>query len=72
MEYTYTHNGRRSAGLIAQEVEQILPQAVTETELPLQVADGEKYKVLQYDQLFSVLVEAIKELADRVEKLENK
>lgn len=70
VEFTYTPDGRRSAGLIAQDVEKVLPQAVTETELPLKVPDGEKYKVLQYDQIFSLLVEAVKELAQRVERLE--
>lgn len=69
VEFTYT-DGRRSAGLIAQDVEKVLPQAVTETELPLKAPDGNKYKVLQYDQIFSLLVEAVKELAQRVDRLE--
>jgi hypothetical protein len=70
--FTYTADGKESAGLIAQDVEKVLPSAVTEKELPLKIADGEKYKVLQYDQTIGLLVEAIKELSDKIEKLEEK
>ncbi len=68
--FTYTADGKESAGLIAQDVEKVLPSAVTEKELPLKIADGEKYKVLQYDQTIGLLVEAIKELSSKIEKLE--
>ena len=70
--FTYTTDGKKSAGLIAQDVEKVLPSAVTEKELPLKQADGKEYKVLQYDQTIGLLVEAIKELTAKVEKLENK
>jgi hypothetical protein len=70
--FTYKVDGRKSAGLIAQDVEKVLPTAVSEKELPLKRDDGEKYKVLQYDQTIGLLVEAIKELSDKIEKLENK
>jgi len=66
--FTYTADGKKSAGLIAQDVEKVLPSAVSEKELPLKIDDGEKYKVLQYDQTIGLLVEAIKELKDIVEK----
>ena len=72
MTFTYTPDGKESAGLIAQDVEKVLPSAVTEIELPLKQDDGEKYKVLQYDQTIGLLVEAIKELTAKVEELENK
>jgi hypothetical protein len=70
--FTYTADGKESAGLIAQDVEKVLPSAVSEKELPLKIDDGEKYKVLQYDQTIGLLVEAIKELSAKVELLENK
>ena len=70
--FTYNKNDKKSAGLIAQDVEKVLPSAVTETELPLQQDDGIAYKTVQYDQTIGLLVEAIKELTDKVEKLENK
>jgi len=70
--FTYTPDGKQSAGLIAQEVEKVLPSAVTEKELPLKQGDGKEYKVLQYDQTIGLLVEAIKELTAKVEELEGK
>ncbi len=68
--FTYTPDGKESAGLIAQDVEKVLPSAVSESELPLKQDDGKEYKVLQYNQTIGLLVEAIKELTDKVEKLE--
>jgi hypothetical protein len=70
--FTYIADGRESAGLIAQEVEKVLPSAVSEKELPLKIDDGKEYKVLQYDQTIGLLVEAVKELSARVEELESK
>jgi hypothetical protein len=70
--FTYTTDGKESAGLIAQDVEKVLPSAVSESTLPLKQDDGKEYKVLQYDQTIGLLVEAIKELAAKVEELENK
>ena len=49
-------------GLIAQEVEAVLPLAVRER------WDG--YKAVRYDKVIAVLVEAIKELNARIEALE--
>ena len=70
--FTYTPDGKKSAGLIAQDVEKVLPSAVSESTLPLKIDDGKEYKVLQYDQAIGLLVEAIKELTAKVEELENK
>jgi hypothetical protein len=70
--FTYKADGKESAGLIAQDVEKVLPSAVRESELPLQMNDGKDYKVLQYDQTIGLLVESIKELTAKVEKLEKK
>ena len=70
--FTYVPDGRDSAGLIAQDVEKVLPSAVRESELPLQMNDDKDYKILQYDQTIGLLVESIKELAAKVEKLEKK
>ena len=70
--FTYTADGKKSAGLIAQDVEKVLPSAVSEKELPLKQDDGIAYKTLQYDQTIGLLVEAIKELTAKVEELENR
>lgn len=54
----------RSIGLLAQDVQQAFPEAVsTDTRGRLRV---------DYDGLVGVLVEAVKELADRVEELERR
>lgn len=68
--FTYT-GGRESAGVIAQEVEAVLPCAVTERLVPLEKgADEEtKYKTVNYDALSSLFIEAIKELKAENEAL---
>jgi hypothetical protein len=69
--FKYKSDGKVSAGVIAQEVEKVLPEAVTESQLPLKTDDGEQYKLVNYDALHAVLIEAVKELTARVEQLEN-
>jgi hypothetical protein len=70
--FTYIADGKDSAGLIAQDVEKVLPSAVTEKELPLKMDDGKEYKVLQYDQIIGLLVESIKEQQVQIEELQAK
>jgi hypothetical protein len=69
VEFTRKSNGQRSAGVIAQQVEKVLPQAVKEKALPLQTGDEDTlYKTVEYDALHALYIEAIKELKDMVEK----
>jgi hypothetical protein len=69
VEFTRKNNGQRSAGVIAQEVEKVLPQAIREKKLPLQTGDETTiYKTVEYNALHSLYIEAIKELKDMVEK----
>ena len=51
-------------GLIAQEIQEILPEAV--------IQRGNGYLAVDYHKVVPLLVEAIKELSDRVQKLEDK
>ena len=67
--FNYKHDGKSSAGLIAQEVEKVLPSAVSESELPLKTDDGKEYKTLEYDQVIALLVESVKELKAEIEEL---
>jgi hypothetical protein len=69
--FTYTTDGKKSAGVIAQEVEKVLPSAITESTLPLKMGEDDKteYKTVQYDQLIGLLVEAVKELKAEVAEL---
>ena len=70
--FEYKADGKISAGVIAQEVELVLPEAVTEKLLPLKSDDGQEYKVVNYDALHGLLIEAVKELSARIEALEAK
>jgi hypothetical protein len=56
------YRDRREAGVLAQEVQQVLPEVVTERE------DGTL--ALQYDRINALLIQAVKELTARIEKLE--
>ena len=60
--FRFDPNARRSTGLIAQDVERVLPEAVH---------DGPSgYKSIAYGNLAGLLVEAIKDLASRVDAIE--
>ena len=54
------------AGVSAQEVQKVLPEVVR----PAPVDDN--YITVQYDKLTALLIEAVKELSDKVEKLEQR
>ena len=70
--YKYLKDGMESAGLLAQDVEKVMPCAVQEHALPLHTGNEKKYKTLNYDNLHALLIESIKELTAKVEKLEKK
>ncbi len=62
-------HARPQYGLIAQEVEQLFPELVSEKALFLNTGDPTLYKTVDYVQLIPVLVEAIRELSAEVERL---
>ena len=62
--FDWIENGLPSAGLIAQDVEKYLPQLITNS-----VENG---KSLNYDGIIGVLVEAVKDLSQRIKELEKK
>jgi len=71
VEYTWnagSRKGQREIGVIAQEVEKVVPQIVHEKEMPL--VDGGTYKTVDYEKIVALLIEANKELCDRVQTLE--
>ena len=55
---------KKDVGVIAQEVEKVLPEAVAQRK------DG--IKAVKYDRLTCLLIEAVKVLSDKVEKFEEK
>jgi len=67
------NTGEKAAGIIAQEVMEVLPEAIKTQALPLQTGDHDKeYYAVEYDAVTGLLVEAVKELKERVEALESK
>ena len=67
---TFTrHNGQKSAGIIAQELEKVLPCAVKEKQLDL--VDGKTYKTVEYDAIHGLLINCIKELKEQIKELKN-
>lgn len=69
--FTYNEDGKHSAGVIAQELENVLPTAVENKKLVFHGQEGVEYKTVQYDQLHGLLIEAIKELKLEIEELKN-
>lgn len=68
--FNYIKDGNKSTGLIAQDLEKVLPDAVYVTS---DVDDGEdKHLAIRYGNTVGLLVEAIKELEARVKELEGK
>lgn len=61
--YTYDMNNKRSTGVIAQEVEKVLPEVVQDRE------DG--YKTVAYGNMIGLLIEAIKELKEEIKVIKN-
>jgi hypothetical protein len=62
VSFDWKENGKSSLGVIAQEIEKVLPNIVNDTEI----------KTVNYNALIGVLIEAVKELSKEVEDLKNK
>ena len=61
VEYDRIKNNNHEVGMIAQEVEKIIPELVVE--------NSEGYKMIYYENLTAVLVEAIKEQQEQINSL---
>ena len=57
---TFDKNGQRSTGVIAQEMQEVMPEVVMQNDEYLSVA---------YGNLVGVLIEAVKELRAEVEEI---
>ena len=64
MEGVHVYGDMKDVGVIAQEVEKVLPELVSDRE------NG--YKAVKYEKLTAVLIQAVKELSERVKTLESK
>jgi hypothetical protein len=69
-----SRKGEKDIGVVAQEVEEVLPQIVREkTPCVGEFCENtEKYKTVDYQKLTAVLIEAVKELSAEVEDLKKK
>ena len=63
VNFTWIKSNKPSVGIIAQEIEKVLPQLVNER-------SDTGTKSVNYNGLIGVLIEAVKELSQRVEELE--
>jgi hypothetical protein len=74
---SYGYTKEKMVGVIAQEVELVLPEAVKAAPFDIEQLEdgtevsksGENYKTVQYEKLVPLLIEAIKQLNDEVMKL---
>ena len=64
--FKYKENGAAGTGLIAQEVEEVLPEAVYTAPV---LKEGEEFLALRYGNTVGLLVEAIKEQQTHIEAL---
>jgi len=62
--FNYKHDDKESAGVIAQQVEKVLPSAVL-----INNTGDEEYKTVEYHQLSALFIESIKELKTENEEL---
>ncbi len=69
VSFNWIRDGKSSAGVIAQDVMLVLPEAVKEVK---SLKDDGTYLSVNYQALTSILIEAVKELSLKVEKLEGK
>jgi hypothetical protein len=78
-EFGYTDK-KTQVGVIAQEIEAVLPEIVVPAPFDIGQDDdgneyslsGEYYKTVQYDKLIPLLIEAIKEQQNHINRLEDK
>ena len=69
VNFSYKKDGRKSTGLIAQELEKVLPNAIFTTH---EIGDDEEIKAIRYGNVVGLLVEAIKEQQEQIDELKAK
>lgn len=63
--HTSVRAGEKDLGVLADQVEAVFPEIVSQS---IDI-DGERYRTVAYDKLVPVLIEAVKELSDEVNRL---
>jgi len=64
VSFKWKKNKSKAVGIIAQDVEKVLPEAVS--------TDGQGYKVVSYDSLIPLLIESVKSLKTELDLLKKK
>jgi hypothetical protein len=64
VDFEWKYNGKKTSGVIAQQVQKILPNSVSETD--------EGILKVNYSSIIAYLIESIKELNEKIELLERK
>jgi hypothetical protein len=64
VEFDWIRDGKHDIGLIAEEVNEVIPDLVQK--------EGKEIQGIHYSRLTAILISAVKELTARVEELENK
>ena len=67
----YSEDRTRQIGMVADEVYEVQPELISHRNIVLSNKE-EKIKLLDYSKVTAILIEAIKELNDKITKLENK
>lgn len=74
-EYGFTDKSKQ-VGVLAQQVEKVLPEAVKPAPFDIMLYEdteisrsGQNYKTVQYEKLVPLLIQAVKELNEKVEKV---
>lgn len=70
VSFSWKSNGKKSGGVIAQDVEKVLPELVG-TKKSMK-KEGEETLTVDYNGLIGVLIQAVKELSHKIEKLEKR
>ena len=64
--FTWRRDGKNAAGVIAQEVQEVLPEAVGTT---VNLETDEEHLVVDYNAIIAVLIESVKELKSEIDEL---
>lgn len=69
VSFQWKKDGKKSGGVIAQDIEKVLPELVGTKK---SLNGGEETLTVDYNGLVGVLIQAVKELSHKVEKLEKR
>ena len=72
MTFNYKKDGSRSTGVIAQQVQKVLPEVIYETsEVGRSEEEDSSFLAVRYGQMMGLAIEAIKDLSKEIDELKN-